>query len=394
MRDYVYSIAGKSVSAATQMVMLAILAMQLDPGALATLLAVYSGASIVAALGDLGLGTLAARERAYGDISKADHAIHTADRLAISTALPSATILILLAFIHPPFLPCAPLFLWAPIERATETRTLRLIADGRVGRVALLNGVRRLIGLALFLPLTLIIPSDWAFTVALVASAALAQGVAMGWVRLSVGEADVSMTGLLREAMPFTFTSLSGQLRNLDVPLVSAFIGNAPAAAYGLGARFASPMLLVYSAISGLILVRVRHKPRRHVAALLAVLLSGTAVVSVLAIVCLPLLTGLLTPYVSWIDEHLMLIIALVATSYMFAGAGIILGSICVAFELQSLLARINIATTLTSLALVAMLSVSTGSGVLSAFASMTCFTLQAGALTYLAFTRHPDRMP
>ena len=135
MHDYIYSIAGKGVSAGTQMVMLAVLAVKLEPRALATLLAVYSVASIVAALGDLGLGTLSARERAYGDLMKADFAIRTADRLATFTALLSAAILILLALVYPPLLASLPLILWAPTERATETRTLRLIADGHVGRV-------------------------------------------------------------------------------------------------------------------------------------------------------------------------------------------------------------------------------------------------------------------
>lgn len=377
MSDYFYSIAGRATSAAAQMVMLLVLTALVSANDLAILLAVYSLAAIVAALGDIGLGTLAARERSYGIPSKADNAIRLADRLAVVISLTASVLLIGLSNVNGALLSCVPLLVWAPIERATETRALRLIADGKVVKVAFLAGGRRIIGLGGFVALCLVIDAKWAFTISLAVSAIVAQILVKTWVPLT-SCSSYSSRGLLREALPFTFTSISGQMRNLDVPIITALIGGPPAAAYGLGARFASPVMLIFSSLSSLILVRARKFTAPQLNRLVISLISAGGGVAVSLVVLAPHLTRFASQFVSWIGVAEMRILAMVTASYIFAGVGIILGSICVAFHLQNELVRVNIATTVVSLASVSLLAVTTGSAISSAITSTICYMLQA----------------
>lgn len=392
MRDYVYIIAGKSLSAGVQMVMLILLAQRLPPQSLAILLAVYSVASIVAALGDLGLGTLAMRERVYGDVDKADQAIRAADMLSIAASAIGCVAIGAASLAHPPLLVGLPLMVWAPIERATENRNLLSIAEHKVARVGLLNGARRVLGLVLFLSLALVLPAGWAFSSALAVAALASLVVAMSWTPLSNLRRQFPFLPLLREAVPFTLTSVSGQMRNLDVPIIASIIGGAPAAAYGLGARLASPALLVFSSVSNLILVRARAMTWCRFLTLIVFTLAFSTVAAALLVSTGEITGQILSTFISWNTFDTSRVIVLVAASYLFAGVGIVFGSVCVAFDMQRKLVRVNIVTAVTSLTLVILCTVFFESAALAASASLSCYSLQAVTLAAMAIKEHPQR--
>lgn len=112
-----------------------------------------------------------------------------------------------------------------------------LIADGKVLRVAVFNGARRLLALFLMFVPVAFVAADAAFSVALALSALLPYFVMVRWVPIGRGSAGHKAGQLMVEAPPYTFSSISGQMRDLDVPIVTAFRGGVIAAAYGLGSR-------------------------------------------------------------------------------------------------------------------------------------------------------------
>ncbi len=71
-------------------------------------------------------------------------------------------------------------------------------------------------------------------------------------------------------------------------------------------------------------------------------------------------------------------IMMMVTCSYVFAGLGVVFGSICVAFLLQRFLVWANIITASSSITAVAYVALSGGSGVKSAGASLVCYGVQA----------------
>ena len=380
---------GKATSAAAQMVMLLFLARTLEAENLAVLLAVYSIASVVAALGDLGLGTLGMRELVYGDPRKSERVFALASKLAIIAAALGLVTFGAASLFIPLLFPCLPLLLWGPIERATENRSLRLIADGRSAKVSLLNGARRLSSLVLFLLLARFVEAAFAFSFSLLISSVLFHLLICRWSPASRIASSSSPWALLREASPFTFTSLSGQMRNLDVPLVTSIIGGSSAAAYGLGARLASPVMLIYSSVSSLILVRTRTFTSRKVLTLVSTLLSVSTLLAIGISINAHSFALLLTPYVPWLTLANSQVLLIVTCSYLFAGTSILLGSMLVAYGKQKILMSINVLTATTSLVSVWLFSSLTGSAHTAAVASLCCYVFQAVALTFLIFVHH-----
>ncbi|WP_181158515.1 hypothetical protein [Leucobacter massiliensis] len=257
--------------------------------------------------------------------------------------------------------------------------------------MALLNGGRRALGLCLFVILQLSAPVDWAFSASLALAGLVSQLVMKKWVPLEAAKDTKTTIELLRRALPFALTGVSGQFRNADVPIVTMALGGTAAAAYGLGSRLASPFLLVFSSASSLILVRARSFTRRQVRMLLILLLTGTALLAISLVSASHLLVSPLSNVIPWLTQEETSIIALVASGYLFAGSAIVLGSLCVAFGLQLALVTINVTTTIASLTLVAILSHVTAAGLPPAIASSCCYGLQAFILTLLLFTRRKE---
>lgn len=391
MRDYLGIILGKAMSAGAQMIMLLILASRVSPELLGPVLAVYSLCVAVSVAGDLGLGTLAMRERAYGSRVVADRAIGTAQRLAMLAGIVGTASLAAAALFIPALLPTVPLFLWAVAERNTETRLMRLTADGLVGRVALVNATRRLFGLALFMIGLLAIPADWSFTLALAVAAVGTQLVVAAWTPLNEGEGLVDRRALIRSAIPFAFSSVSGQLRNLDVPLVAAFVLGVSAAAYGFGVRIASPVMLVYSAISGLVLVQVRRAGLLSLRLIVAGLLAVPTVGALLLILSRGTVQQIVEPFINWVDAEAATTMTLVAAGYLFAGSGIIFGSICVAFHLQRRQVVVNLTTVAASLMCIGVSAAITQQGIVPALLSLACYIGQALVLATIILTHRPE---
>lgn len=385
MKDYVYMIAGKCVSAVVQMLMLLLLASRADPDALALALAVYSLVAIVAALGDLGLGTLAAREAAYGTPACAISAIRTSNTILGAIALLFGLLLCLAERWIPGLMVTAPLAIWSCVERASETRLTQLVVLRQVGRVGALNGLRRVLGLLLFLVLLLMVNPILAFTSALAFASIIAHLVVCIWttvdIRFSIGVAR----RVLRDALPFMGTAISGQARNLDVPIVAGVIGGISGSAFGLGSRLASPVMLVASAVSNLVLVRIGDMAVRKAASFL----FGTVLVVYLAVAGLivgrPVVFEILHFFIPWMTVDASVVVSFVAVSYMLAGCSIILGSTCVAFGRQVVLVFTNLTVTGVSLALIVYFVMFTGSATGAAICSASCYFAQSVFLLIVA---------
>ncbi|KAB1641004.1 lipopolysaccharide biosynthesis protein [Gulosibacter chungangensis] len=390
MTDYIFLIFGKASSAAAQMVMLLFLASDLSAQQLSLVLAIYSLASIVASIGDLGLGTFVMRESSYGDIGRANQAIYTANGLAVVMGILGTSFLVIASAWLPALLPTSPLLLWAATERATETRCLRLIAETKILRVSLITAGRRLGALLIFFGCLFFLDTAWSFSVALLTASAAAFVIVAYFT--PIPSTTRRNYGLIGESIPYMLSGVSGQLRNLDVPVITMFLSAPIAAAYGLGSRLSSPFMLVFSSMSNIILTRARDMPRHKLMLYLTSLVAGAVVMSVCGLFLLPVITSVLSTFVEWITPQYSLVIVLVACSYLFAGTGIIFGSVCVAHGLQRELSRVNLITVVVSLGLIATVSLIFGFGWLAACASLTCYATQLVTLGSLIWKRTQGR--
>jgi len=391
MTDFYWLVAGKGVSALTQLVMLLLLASQLEPSRLALLLAVYSAMSVVGALSDMGLGTLALRERADHKYESALEILRIAERLAAIAGVISFVTLLVLSHLTPVLAFSLPLVIWATIERVSENRFLQLAASGQAIFVAFVNASRRILALFVFTALWLILPLELAFSLSLSAAALIGQVVTARMYRLPKRGRFVGVNQYLRRSAPFTVTALSSQMRNLDVPTVAILVGGTSAAAYGLGARMANPALLVYSAISGLLLVRVRELTVIRTRLLISAIVLLPVALTALLLLLSPSIFQVLAGFLSWISPESTMLMVIVASTYLFAGSAILLGAMCASFNRETKQARVNLLTAVGSLIIIAACAVITGSALTGALGGLVSYFAQVLVLALIAHRAAPE---
>ncbi len=174
-----------------------------------------------------------------------------------------------------------PLAVWMAAEKNGDVWLSLATAAGRTHLVTLSLLLRRGLGLVLFVALALAWPAPLAFAVALAASSVVTNLVMRSRLRMRVpAPADKpGYRAVALAALPFLLNSLAAMVRNVDVAIVSAAAGPVAAGIYAVPSRLASPLRMLPTTMSPLI---VRYAALGTPAALQAVSRMALLVMTVM----------------------------------------------------------------------------------------------------------------
>lgn len=251
---------GRVVGAVLQAGLLILLAALVSPADLGVVMTALSIVTVAQSGLDLGLPTLAAKERA-GD--------HNSRVVAVALWLNSWTsfgLLLLLAatallfglFVDSRFLLLLPLALGAALERVADARLGVALADGDAWKNLIGMVSRRAVSLAAFAVLLGLVRIDatLAFATSTAVGAVAGAIYARASVRVSSTTTPSALEGFaaVRSARAYWVNSLAAQLRNLDVVIVAGVAGASQAGYYGLAARMAVPLRLPATSLGSVLL--------------------------------------------------------------------------------------------------------------------------------------------
>ncbi|MDQ1125489.1 O-antigen/teichoic acid export membrane protein [Microbacterium sp. SORGH_AS 505] len=245
--QFVWIAAGRVASAILQAVALLLLVRSMGPSDFGLVAAVLGLVTVAQAAFDLGLPTLAARERARDSVAGlvgSALAINTVTSLAVLAIL--ACLGLLLSMHDERFLLLLPLAVSAAFERISDARLGVAVADGdarhnfvgMVGRRAVTVGV-----LVAVLALTSLNPL-FAFAVSSALGATASAVYARLVVRVHRDARAPAAAHVIRAGRSFWLNSLGLQARNLDATIVTALAGGVQGGYYGLASRLAVPLRL------------------------------------------------------------------------------------------------------------------------------------------------------
>lgn len=321
------------------------------------MLATYMGAIIVLqALLDFGLSTHITKSRA-GDACSPE--IMQAFRLYKFTGIALFSVLCAGAVLTAVWYKGAwwlllPMAVAGCIERHSDVRLLIAIADGDVWKNSLNLIARRASALVLLLVgINLNVDVILAFGCASALASIISLLLARRLVVLRQDGTGITWSnarGLLRSSRAYWANSLGAQVRNLDVLLVGAIAGSVTAGYYGAVSRALSPLRMVTSSLSAVLLpVAVRYKREQRkslvlsIGGVLAVMSAMYVGLAVFAEDMISLLLGSqFTPATS--------AFILVVLSLVFASISSVLTPILQARGVQALVGRVSIFTSLVSL--------------------------------------------
>ena len=248
-------LAGRMGATLAQGVTLVILARALSPTSFARLAAVLGVAAFVSAVADLGTstrGTRASALRAHGELADLQR-LNQAAALVAGAAMA----LVLLAMAHFAPIPggwwLGGLGVWMWIDRMAEFQLGRLVGEGRAAAVATNVTLRRIVPLVLVacasaLGVRWVVP---AFVIgSVIGSAALLGAADWRSVRGEAATPTLQFRATLTKTAAFWVNSMSAQLRQLDVVMVSAIGGVAVAAAYAPVSRLISPLRMLPTSLA------------------------------------------------------------------------------------------------------------------------------------------------
>lgn len=257
---------GQIVAAALQLVLFVSYARAVPPNIFGLTSVVLGVGVAMQAVADLGMSRLIIREHAM--VSQRTGFVTTALRInGISTmllvlfgitALGSVAL-----FVDAFWFLMLPLALACGLEKNAETWTGIAIADGKSHLASTNLVLRRFVALGTFSVLTWI---SWdavlSFSVGLAAGAAVSVVFARSVVaRLMTRTDRVSSRLVVAEAIPYLVNSVSVQMRNLDVYLVTSVNSAATGGLYASARRLLSPLLLLPTAMATVLLPAIARSP-------------------------------------------------------------------------------------------------------------------------------------
>lgn len=284
----------RSIAGICQVCIFVLLARGLSAVDLGPVMIFLGIANFLVAICDAGVGTLLIRVRAR-DPSSSD--IPAILRINVAGMFAAALLLALIGLtVFQNLLP--PLFValstvWVVLERNSETWVAICVADRRNNLAAYVTLIRRVIPLAVMLPLGLLIErADTVFAVAQVIGGVL--GVLV--VRLGLKGAIPSVSaplgyeGVLRRAFPYWMAVGSSQVREVEGATVGIFGGPVAAGAYSLAQRLSKPVQLFASSLSQVVLARAEDT-RRGMRVMSGRLALATAVLALGGLAAVPVLS-------------------------------------------------------------------------------------------------------
>ncbi len=302
---------GRLVSAFCQSIMLIWLASKSTPAEAGTTLTWYTIAIVLASASDLGIGNLTLLSASKSDRQKAKRLYMAGLLLGVFVFLIASAVAGLLGMSGTPLFVVIGLLLWAQLDRLADLGFMFDIAKSKNMRVGLLTGGRRMAALTIFFALESIFRSDVAFVISLLLSSALAFFI-FGKAHKRVQKINkLDFFELLNELKPYLVNSLLSQVRALEAPLLTVGSGQARTAAYTLGVRLTSPVLMLYGSSGVAVLGSGRSMGRKEIRSLLLF----TAALG-LIFISLSLSAGVLQPlasiFVPWLNSLDVAVIFLV----------------------------------------------------------------------------------
>ncbi|TDL42443.1 lipopolysaccharide biosynthesis protein [Kocuria rosea] len=246
-----------------------------------------------------------------------------------------------------------PIALASAVERQTDVRLGLSLADGDIWKNVLIQLIRRTLTLTLTLTLVRYLPAlvSYGISYFLGSTAGLVIAFALIHVgRISTTRTPLSRREIIRVSRPFWVNSLSAQLRNLDVLIVSMTSTAAAAGYYGAIARSISPLSMFSASLAAVIYpqaVRDRMSGTstltRPVLVVLAFLMIAYGVLAAGADMIVRLLLG---------DEYLPAVdgLRIVLLSLIFASLTAILTAILQAYRFEKVVGVISALTSILSL--------------------------------------------
>ena len=313
---------GRLVSALCQSIMLIWLASKVTPSEAGTTLTWYTIAIVLASVSDLGIGSLTLLSATKSNQQKAMQLYTVGLLLGLMVFLLTSATAGLISMSATPLFVGIGLLLWAQLDRLADLGFMFDIAESKSMRVGVITGGRRIAALAIFIALEGMFRSDVVFVVSLLISSALAFFF-FGKAHTRVHKINKSdLFELLRELKPYLANSLLSQLRALEAPLLTVGIGQARTAAYTLGVRLTTPILMLYGS-SGVAVLGSGHSLGRK--EIKSVLIFSTALSVVF--ISLSFSAGILQPFaaafVPWLsalDVAVIFILALRTCAWGLSG--------------------------------------------------------------------------
>lgn len=255
--QYGWLLASRLTSVALQAVTLVLLARWVGPSSFGVAAAVMGVLTVAGALADLGLGPLLLRQRsADRSYRRTTQILRTNAATSVGLAVLAVAVLGVLgtttgsSALHG----LIPLAIWVAAEKNGDLWLNLATSEGRTQVSALSILLRRGLGLGLFVSLSVVLPTLWAFSTGLAVGSIVANLVIRRLlVHARTDAPSTEIIQLVREAWPFYLNSVAAQARNLDVMIVSGVAGPVAAGVYAVPARMTSPLRLLPTSLSPII---------------------------------------------------------------------------------------------------------------------------------------------
>lgn len=256
MGQYGWLLLARVVSAVLQSATLVLLARWAGPATFGLVASVTGILLLVGTVADFGLAGLLLRNQSL-DRSSATAGVILRLNFLISTGLTMGVAVALTALglstSWPGLLMLVPLAIWMAAEKNGDVWLSLATAAGRSHLVTVSLLVRRGLSLLLFIVLAEGIATSLAFAVALAVGSVTANVLMRVTLKVNPTQGEHSYRSVARAALPFLFNSLAAMVRNLDVAIVSAAAGPVAAGIYAVPSRLTSPLRMLPTTMSPLI---------------------------------------------------------------------------------------------------------------------------------------------
>lgn len=284
VKQYVWIVGSRAGAAVLQAVLLVVLARATDPGEFGSIMAVFGIGVVVQVSSELGMPAMILREHARArDPGLVAGALRINSGTSVTLAALGVGTLLLVGIGsgNSLFIMMSPLAVGLAAERFADTRMAISIADGRARLVAVtLTGRRSIALVVLLVGLALGVPPALGFAVSSLFAGLFAAWFASRTVRVPFAD-RTSVVQTLKRSSAYYVNSVSSQLRNLDVALLTLVAGAGQAGVYAVGSRIVGPFqMFVTSAASVALPAAARQKDSSRAAAL-KLILSASGVMAV-----------------------------------------------------------------------------------------------------------------
>lgn len=351
------AVAARLVSAAVQALLLLVLARQSEPAELATIVAMQAGFGFMTTTLELGI----ARELTVSAAKRAKSEYQFLSRLhAIGCLVFVALTVIVSAVLDLGYIPPA-IAVYAVAERRISALLSAAVAVGKFHTSSMLLMVGRLSLVAVYFSGAALAPGEPVSTYAIaIATTSTLLAISFEFLPELVEQTATKrrpLSEILRVSIHYWIATMLGQVRSLDVVLVTGLVPTSAAALYALPSRSLQPMRLVGTSIAGLAFpVAASGDSKRTTQLLRIATLSASAAIFVVLLVS-PFVPRFLNQAVGPEYEAASLAFILMAIGAAINMPGAVLSSILQAKQYQRHITILSVALTIFQFSAIVVLS-------------------------------------